>query len=366
MKNKILLFIKIPPPYTGVTYINDFISNRSKINNNFNVRSIKMSYSKNIRELGKINYFKFFKVIIYSIKLIRELFVFHPNLVYFQISHTRIAFLRDLFYITLIKMFNVKILYHLHGTGINIIAKRSAIMKRLYKYTFKNSNVICLSPLLLYDIKSVYKGKPYILPNGVKKQCIELNNNEPNKIFNIIFLANLIKSKGVLDLLDAIEILKNSENNFKLSIIGGEGDIIFSKLRDEINVRNLDNFVEYLGPKYGKDKYKLLQNADVFCYPTHKDAFPLVILEAMQAGIPVIATREGAIPEIVDNGVTGFIVDKNSPEKVAEKLVTLIKNPELLIKMKMSGRNLFLRNYTLEKFDMNMLKIFNHIIRENL
>jgi len=98
--------------------------------------------------------------------------------------------------------------------------------------------------------------------------------------------------------------------------------------------------------------------------PTLNDCFPLVILEAMRAGLPVVATDEGAIPEIVDDEVTGYIVPKNQPENLADKLELLLYDPELRKRMGGAGRNRFLEKYTLDKFESGLLTIFQNVLTQ--
>jgi len=82
----------------------------------------------------------------------------------------------------------------------------------------------------------------------------------------------------------------------------------------------------------------------------------------MQAGLPVVSTFEGAIPEIVDDGVTGFLVPQKNPQALAEKLEILIKDSELRQKMGAAGRKKFLEKYTVDKFENNLLAIFKEVI----
>jgi len=84
----------------------------------------------------------------------------------------------------------------------------------------------------------------------------------------------------------------------------------------------------------------------------------------MQFGIPIIATREGAMPEIIDDKITGFLVDKNQPEQIAEKIKILFNDEELRRKMGEAGRKKFLEKYTLEIFEQNMKKVFDGILRK--
>jgi glycosyltransferase involved in cell wall biosynthesis len=121
---------------------------------------------------------------------------------------------------------------------------------------------------------------------------------------NLLFLSNLIPSKGVYVLLDACKILKEKGQDFHCHFVGGESkEINRSVFEQAVRERGLDDCVTYHGPKYGEDKERYWQMADIFVQPTFEDCFPLTLVEAMQNRLPIISTDEGAIPDIVKNGI---------------------------------------------------------------
>jgi len=360
-KIKVLLFIKTPPPLTGATLMNKYIADSTLLSKNFNLKIINVTYKENIKQSFKLD--KIFKIINYHILLLYNLISFRPNIVYFQLSPLGVAFLRDCTYVLWLKLFNVHTVFHLHGKGINEASKKSKIYKNLYKWAFNNNSIICLSKMLTEDIVNVYSGNPYILNNGIPYNSnVKTERQVKNSKVLILFLSNLIYSKGILDFLDSIDLLKNSYNE-KISarVVGHEVEMSKSELLLEIEKRKLNTFVEFLGPKYGKDKDEILYSSDILVFPTLNDVWGLVILEAMQFGIPVIATREGAIPEIVDDGVTGFLVDKHSPDQIAEKIKIFLDDDVLRTKMGKSARKKYLEKYTIEVFEKNLIDVFQKI-----
>ena len=114
--------------------------------------------------------------------------------------------------------------------------------------------------------------------------------------------------------------------------------------------------VNYWGRRYGSEKDVFYKDADIFVFPTyyHNECFPLVILEAMEQGLPVISTNEGGIPDIIDNGNSGYTVEKNNPMALASAIELLIKDPELCISMGKAGRKLFEEKFTEEVFEKRM------------
>lgn len=360
---KILLFIKLPPPTTGATLMNQYVVESQLLRDNFEIHTIAISYNSSVSQMGSYSFAKFFKIIKYNFTLVKDLIQFKPNLIYFQISPLGFAFLRDSLFVFTMKLFRKKIVFHLHGKGISQ-QLNNPMKKLLYKFVFKNQDIITLSELLDYDIKDVFKGRIFHVPNGIPKVEHKDNDKPINKVPKILYLSNLIKSKGILDFLDSLEILAHKNIDFNVSIVGEEADLTKKELNLLIDKKNISKSVMYLGPKYEKEKNTFCLQSDIFVFPTLKDCFPLVILETMQFEIPVVSTNEGAISEIVDDGITGFIVDKNSPEQIADKIEFLINNPKKRIEMGKAGREKFLNEYTLEKFEINMINIFNVIINK--
>lgn len=363
---KILLFLKLPPPVTGATLMNKFLCESELINKNVILKSIYISYKESV-EKTSIFYFKKIKVILVTyFSLIKSLLAFKPDLVYFQISPFGLAFFRDCTYSFIIKLFNIQVIYHIHGKGIQKYIGKSKIKFMIYKWVFKNNYIICLAESLLYDVEDIYNNRPYVINNAIPINLSVIDSQIVTNKINILFFSNLMRSKGIYDFLDSIVYYNKYYNNSIINVViaGHEADISKETIENEIKKRNLSNKTIYIGAKYDKEKLQVFLDSHIFVFPTfhYNEAFPLVLIEAMQAGLPVIATREGAIPEIIDDGITGYLVDKHRPDQIAGKLELLIKNPELRINMGEAARKKFLEKYTLDIFEKNMLNVFNDVI----
>ena len=118
----------------------------------------------------------------------------------------------------------------------------------------------------------------------------------------------------------------------------------------------------YLGKKYGEDKYKEYENSDAFVFPTYypNECFPLVLLEAMQHYLPCISTTEGGISGIIEDGKTGFLVEKLNSSELAEKIEYLLNHPNERKRMGENGYRKFVNEFTLEKFEARMVEILGH------
>jgi glycosyltransferase involved in cell wall biosynthesis len=240
----ILFIIKTPPPITGATIINQFVTQIKY--DYFNCKFIKISYKKTLKR--NFIFISFIKTISVLFKLVFSIISFRPRFSYFQISPIGLAFYRDCLYVFILKLFRVKIIYHLHGKGIYKVSN-IRLIKSIYKWTFKKSYVICLSEKLSEDIKEVYTGKIYIVNNGIPVyHQVIFPANKIDKKFNLLFLSHLQKSKGILIFLETLRLLLDNEKYKSIvnaKIIGSELDVTINHLFSEILRFNINENIDF-------------------------------------------------------------------------------------------------------------------------
>lgn len=364
MRKKVLFIVQLPPPLHGSSSINKVFVESKIINESFEIKVLPLKFAKSMEDIGAFSLLKVLKMFLFAFKLIGALITFKPNLVYFTFSPKGISFYRDVFYVLILNLFRKKILFHLHVKGITEQSEKSKLKKALYKFAFKNTYIICLSEMLVRDLKSVYRGEPYILNNGLHSLYSEpeLLKKKNDKI-ELLYLSNLMKAKGVFVLLDALKILNEGKDDFMARIVGKPADISKKEIEEYLVKNGMMDCAIVEDGKYGEEKIKAFQTADIFVHPTLNDAFPLVILEAMQFQVPVVSTMEGSISEIVEDGVNGFLVAKNDPVGLAERIRTLMINRSLREQMGKEGRKKFLINYTSEKMELNLESIMKDVLQ---
>jgi glycosyltransferase involved in cell wall biosynthesis len=110
--------------------------------------------------------------------------------------------------------------------------------------------------------------------------------------------------------------------------------------------------ISFLPPVVGEEKDKLLGSAAVFLFPpVEPEGHPRVVLEALAAGVPVVATNRGAIPETVEDGRSGFVVEKPAPDVLASRLLALLDDDSLRFGMSKAARDRYLDRLTQERAD---------------
>lgn len=361
--SKVLFILHIPPPIDGAAMIGKFIHESELINSNIESDYINLTSSFNLDHIGKYKFAKF-KVVL---NILKKVFIALKNKKYHRcymtLTSNGVGLYKDFLIILLLKIFRCKIIYHFHNKGV-LKSSKKWYNHLIYKITFKNAECILLSPILYSDISPYFlEDRVFILNNGIqnltKNYTSKKKTNKSNNCVNFLFLSNLMKEKGVFELLQACEKLKSKNLLFTCEFIGAWSDITEVEFKNKVNTLGLQKHVLIHGKKYDTERVLYLQNADVFVLPTyyHNECFPLVILEAMQFGLPVISTPEGAISEIVIEGETGLLIEQKNSKTLAEAMHYLISNPKQRIRMGENGKNRYETFYTIEKFERRLLQI---------
>jgi glycosyltransferase involved in cell wall biosynthesis len=356
---RILFILHFPPPTHGSSIVGQYIKESRRINKTFDCRFINLGTSRKINEIGKKDILKLGRYTLIIWRVISHLVSFKPDLCYLGIAPGGSAFYKDALVAMMVKMTGIKMIYHCHGKGFSKNQDR-VFDNWLYTRVFKDSDIVLLSKQLYPDIqKYVPEERAFYCPNGIPEipGDIKLPEKHPDSEVKILFLSNLIESKGIFILLEACRLLKEKRLKFHCTFVGGEGDVSEKRFNEKVDELGLSLQVHYAGRKYGREKFQEFARSDIFAFPTYNDAFPLVNLEAMQFALPVISTYEGGIPDVVEDGRTGFLIPQNNSSLLANKLELLINNPALRIKMGEAGKEKYRQLYTLDIFEQRLASI---------
>ncbi len=273
------------------------------------------------------------------------------------------------------KFKKVPIIHEVHSPRVLMIDLKSLLMSRslealkwqiyfeLDKFASQNSTaVITPSNFMKVDLEKKYKLKQNrmkVVYNGVNS----FNNERKRKFFEngteLLFIGALIFQKGVDILLDCFHKICSKFNNVNLNIVGS--GLQEDKLKKHVLKLGLMNRVTFFGRLPEFEKNNLLINSDILIVPSRHENFPMVILEAMSAGLPVIGTDVGGIPEQIMNGVNGVIV-KPTVDSLYEAIKDLITHQYIAEKMGTEGKKSFQKYFTKEKMIRDKMNIINELI----
>jgi len=220
----------------------------------------------------------------------------------------------------------------------------------------------------LMEFKKLGLKGDYTLIKGSGVNKDEYNYFPPkgtNKI-NITFTGRILKDKGILDLIKAVEILPKKIRLKVVLNIYGKIDLVNPAHITEKELKKLlkPNFVVWHGNS--NDIKNVLALSDIYCLPSYREGLPKSTLEAMAIGRPIITTTAPGCDDTVKEGFNGYKVKAGDCKELSKKLQELIENNELRIQMGKNSRELFLKNFTLEKVVSQTFELYNHLLSINI
>jgi glycosyltransferase involved in cell wall biosynthesis len=175
----------------------------------------------------------------------------------------------------------------------------------------------------------------------------------------ILYAGVLIPLKGVHHLINAFVVIARDFPSAELVIVGKEQNKSYAAdLREQIRRCGLSERVRLLGPQPQSELARLMSNASVLVLPSKFEGLGRVIIEAMATGTPVIGSRVGGIPELVQDGVRGFLVPPGDENALAEKLRWILSNPDKSSAMGKSGRAFVAQLFSTENYVKGYKQIF--------
>ena len=232
-----------------------------------------------------------------------------------------------------------------------VIAVSKAVKKNLEKYEH------------IKNVKVIYNGidpdlfKPASIEEKVlKKKQLGLNKND--FVLGNVGRMDYLKNQRIL--IEILPALKKISPQIKLILVGGgeeEGNL--KKLAIKKDVKN---DVTFLGQR--SDVNQILKAFDIFIFPSLTEGLPLVIIEAMATGLPVVASYVGGIPELIIHGKNGFLVSPTSKKGIKNTIIKLLQNQKLRQNVGKTGREIFESRFSLPQMVKNYLKVYNEVIKK--
>ncbi len=280
----------------------------------------------------------------------------------------------DIIIIYLSKIFHAKLINHLHGADFkDFYESLNGIFRKVIHSSYMKVDV---SIVLLDEMKQQFssyfpKMRLEVVPNFYENILDQIQRKETSKEKRILYLSNIMKSKGILDLLDAFQLLTQRYNNLSLTITGdfigdylmNKSDIkkvFFNKLEQSNHIA--EGKIHYSGIVHGKRKVQMFENSDIFILPTYYkiEAIPLTIIEAMRAGNVIITTRHNYLPYIVSEK-NGSLVDIKSPEAIERAVAYFIENNDQMKTIQEYNMKYAQNNYSVKQYGKRLTFIFESV-----
>jgi len=239
------------------------------------------------------------------------------------------------------------VVFHLHGGGFaRFLARDSgpAARRAVRFFLDRAAAIVVLSERWAAWMHRVTSNpRIVVIPNSV---ALPPPVSTPREPALVVFAGRCQEAKGLYDLLDAIALLAPRMPHLRLEC-AGEGELHAALRR--ARALGIADRVTLRGWVTPRERDELLARATVFVLPSHAEALPMSMLEAMAAGCPVVASAVGGVPDVLRHGENGVLVPPKAPRVLAEALAAVLADPALAARMGREARATIAERYTIDR-----------------
>jgi glycosyltransferase involved in cell wall biosynthesis len=321
-----LLFIgQTPPPWHGQAVATKMLFDHKW--EGFEVECIRMAYSSEMDEIGRLRWEKVGHLIS-MIRKTRSALQRMPGavLIYPPASPHWTPFLRDFIYLLCTRQLAAKTVFLYHAGGLAEWVERSWLRRAMARLAYAKADLSLevaveeASPHVVFRAKR-WKWSPY----GIEVPKADPDARGQGGPCVVLFVGSLQEGKGVIQVLNTAARLtqRGRGADFRFRLVGRWFSSEFEQeVRQAAETLGVNEMVEFPGQLTGPDKWKAYAGADIFFFPTHysSEAFPIVLIEALGSGLPIVTTRWRGVPSLVEDSDVASICSPRSPEDFADAL----------------------------------------------
>lgn len=286
----------------------------------------------------------------------------NPALVYVHLG-SNASLYRESIFIILAKLMRREVTAHFHAGDINIyFPKQSRLGQGLIRWALADcTDFIAVSQESAGQLcKFAGSANITVIPNAIDTSVFldhdsKLSRRNDADPIKLLFVGAMGKLKGETDLARALAILKNSGDQVRATFLGyGSGDL--GNYCEEMGVTGL---IEYMGAISMGERIKFFNRADIFVLPTYAEAMPMSVIEAMAAGLPTISTTVGGIPELINDGEDGLLVQPGDIDALAKGISFLVNNDQARYEMGRRAQEKARKNMDIAEYSK---RLKNHLL----
>lgn len=362
-KPRVLILGKLPPPIMGPAIATEIILN-SRLKDAYELSHFDTRINDRVKDMGKVKFSKIAQISRLYKTYRHTLREVKPHLVLVPIGQTSAGFFKDIPFIRLAAKSRIKVVIQLRGSAFKAwFDSIDNFRKKLVaRHISMADGAIVLGDNLKYLFADFFDDRQiFSVPNGGDFDFPD----RKSQTLRVIYLANFLPGKGLLEVLQALEKIKDEPAipAFEFVAYGAWDNPDYQSKCEKIAAKL--NFVELRTSVCGGAKWQALADADVFVFaPKSPEGHPWSIVEAIAAGLPVVSTNRGAIAQSVRDGENGFLLENPEPMELAEKFSLLLKDGSLRKKMGRESRKLYENQFTASAMTDKLSGVFEKILAE--
>lgn len=365
-RGAVLVYGQVPPPRIGSNVMTGHFLEAVRKAGREAVLSRK-SLSSAVADVNRVRPVKLFRLLATWGRFARNLRRVRPSLAVVFASSTLLGLLAETVVAGLCRLNRVPYVLYLHTDVHRRVGAAPFPVRPVLAAVFRSAAaVIVLGRAFRDEIVAGRLGRPdrvFVLPNCVDGPAGPDGTGPRAGDPRILFLSTIEESKGIMTLLRAVPLVLAEAPETAFSVVGPwKGRAIRAAVERFVAANALAGSVSIEGEADGERKAEILAGHDVFVLPSRREAQSLAALEAMRASLPVVATDVGAMAEAVEDGVTGFLVPPDDPERLAERLLRLVQDASLRSAMGRAGRRRSESRFSPDVYERNVRGILAQVM----
>jgi glycosyltransferase involved in cell wall biosynthesis len=360
-KSRFIVIGQLPPPVHGSNIMTAlFLESIQRLGHEVDI--VQKTFSQKIAEVGKFSVFKIAKIPVIGFRLIRQILRRKPDFCFYFNTVSLFAFLLDAIFMFILRLFGVPYALYSHGKGLSELDNSHHYLLRyiVHRTIGGAAGALVLGELLKEDLSPFLDAdRMHVLPNAIPDEVENRTFPERQRrpVVQVLFLSNLVETKGPWEFLQMAKKVAGRMPQVRFVLAGSKvSEKFYQKLVNFIVQEGMERMVKLPGGLYDEAKERAFRESDVFVFPTKREAFPLVNLEAMKWGLPVVSSPVGAIPEMVVDGKTGYIVNPTDIAQLSDRVLKLVRDDCLRLSMGNAGRKRYEDRFTVEAYRENLAK----------
>ncbi|MBS0388049.1 MAG: glycosyltransferase family 4 protein [Proteobacteria bacterium] len=347
-KKSVVLFGPSLGAVSGVsTHLNQLLS--SSLTQEFSLRHFLVGREGRV-ESGLARMFRFvFSPVILAGYLLRT----RPDIVHLNTSINRKAFWRDLGYLFVARALRRRTVYQVHGGELpEDFAGHKRVRLALLRWVLGLPQAVVV--LAQCEQRAYRQFVPAtrveVIPNAVDVRAAQdlAPRAATTAPLHVVYVGRLARTKGIFEILEAVRLLQDRGTTVQVTLAGdGPEAEALQALATRLGVAQR---VRFAGPLFGADKDRLWSSADVFAFPTfHSEGLPYALLECMAFGVVPVTTAVAAIPDVMQDGVHGYLIPSKDPPALANAIARLDADRASLQRLSAASQQRIREHYTLER-----------------
>ena len=357
---RVLVVGPLPPPSHGVAVLTRNLL-ESGLAQRFELIHLDTADHRGVANIGRLDAGNIWLAGVHGVRFVALLARRRFDLVYLPVSKNSLGFLRDALFLGPAIAAGTPLILHFHGAGFDeFVRSAPGAVRMLVRLLLKRATRAIVPG---ESLKGMLRGliaesRIAVIPNAVADPVgEETGARQPGGTMRVLFLGNLLPAKGYVELLDAAQVLLDEGIDLAVTFAGSVVDAETHR-RATATLRHGPERIRFAGAVGPAEKARLLRQSDVLALPSYDEAQPLAILEGMAAGIPVVSTRCGAIPETVLDGTTGVLIEPRDADGLRSALRELARRPDRRSALGAAARERYLAQYTMERWTQRMAEVF--------